>query len=620
VYLLIGKLSLLHHLLSRRQRISKTKKSFVVTNMEPLLREDNNTNHEAVKIQLKGSEMKTLKGELISACRGIPYAKPPLGSLRFRRSEPLGPWEGVLDGTRESKKSYQPNVLSPQCALLQEGGEDCLYLNVYSKPGTKGKILPVVVFLHGGAFVVGSCESQLYGPQVLLDRDIVLVGVNYRLGPFGWLSLETEEAPGNLGLHDQYLALLWVRENISAFGGDPENVTLMGQSAGAMCALFHLVSPLTRGLFHKMIVLSGSSTSTFLHNDRTPRTYANALATRLGYCGDFEPGSVLTFLQEQKAWSIMRESTMFLDWDFANPMPWVPVLDDFCSQPMIPMSLKDAVEAGNVDRIPVIFGSCQDEGLILSAPFHKSAKYWELLRSDWEGWAPLIFLGRERDLVTDADREIAKEIAEFFFGAGVDISKLDGDDETLEKLTKIFSMSYFQSGFDKDSKLLAKAGLDVFTFILSHPPEFSLMDLFRLSFLQLCLMFSCRSVGFNPYSKKFGTCHSDDLNYIFPMSPPGFPKCVVSPAQKQVQEQLLDFISSFALSSRPSASGLPKDLWHPLDASTGRYLNIGADLKMDRDDCFSKDTEFWSKVEEKAKRTLTKQPREVFFNKIAIER
>ena len=117
----------------------------------------------------------------------------------------------------------------------------------------------MIVFIPGGTFVVGSCEAQMYGPQVLLDRDVVLVGVNYRLGPLGWLSLETDEAPGNLGLHDQHLALLWVQRNISRFGGDPENVTLMGVSAGAMSIMCHLVSPfnVNNNLFHKIIALSG---------------------------------------------------------------------------------------------------------------------------------------------------------------------------------------------------------------------------------------------------------------------------------------------------------------------------------------------------------------------------
>merc|ERR1711892_271605 len=505
----------------------------------------NNIVVETERGEVRGSKMKSKKGKKIFAFRGIPYAKPPVERLRFKRSEPFGSWEGILDGTKESKKSFQPNVLSPKSPFRQ-GGEDCLYLNVYTKQMRQEneiQTLPVVVYFHGGAFVVGSCESMLYGPQVLLDRDIVLVGVNYRLGPFGWMSLETEEAPGNLGLHDQYLALLWVKENIEAFGGDPANVTIMGESAGSMSAMCHLVSPISKGLFHKIIALSGTSTSVLLHNDRRPRTYGNALATKLGYEGEMRPEQVLEFLQRQKAKDILKQSIMFLDWDYANPMPWVPIEDSFCSNPFLPKSFTNALESGEFSKIPVIIGSCKDEGLILTAPFYNSSKRWNLLRQNWTEWAPLIFLNRERELLTDADKEIAKEIGEFYFGRDVDISSLAGEVKTWAKLTEIYSMAYFHSGFDQDSKVLAKSGAEVYTFILTHSPAFTLMDIFRLSLPKLSLMFTCRSIGFNPYKKDYGVCHGDDLNYLFPMAPPGFfsvfPKSVVTPAQKEVQQRLL---------------------------------------------------------------------------------
>ena len=576
--------------------------------------------------------MKSKKGKKIFAFRGIPYAKPPVENLRFRRSEPFGYWEGTLDGTNESKKSFQPNVLSPKSPFRQ-GGEDCLYLNVYTKvcrhhndgplPQNEEEDQPVVVFFHGGAFVVGACESMLYGPDVLLDRDIVLVGVNYRLGPFGWLSLETDDAPGNLGLHDQYLALLWIKENIAAFGGDPSNVTLMGESAGAMSAMCHLVSPISGGLFHKIIALSGTSSSVLLHNDRTPKTYANALARKLGYNGEMRPDMVLEFLQKQKAINILKGSIMFLDWDYANPMPWVPIQDSFSSDPFLPMSFNDAVESGKFQKVPVIIGSCKDEGLILTAPFYKNKKWWSLLRKDWEEWAPLLFLNRERELITDADREIAKDIGEFYFGKGVDISTLEGNEENIAKLTQMYSMAYFHSGFDEDSKLLAKSGAEVFTFILTHPPAFTLMDIFRLSLPKLSLMFTCRSIGFNPYKKDYGVCHGDDLNYLFPMAPPGFPKSVVTPAQKEVQQRLLDCVSTFAFSSRPTFSGSSEEVWKPLDADIGEYLDFGAELKMERNDQLSQQMEFWKVIRGKTNKhqmDLTEQPITTLHDKIAIER
>ena len=140
--------------------------------------------------RLRGSTLRTELGARICSYRGIPYARPPLGSRRFRRSEPLPEpaWTGTLDCAKEARKSYQPNVLFPD-SCLREGGEDCLYLNVYTRhhPSQESapSPVPVLVFLHGGAFLVGSCEAVVYGPQVLLDRDLVLVGVNYRYSPVG---------------------------------------------------------------------------------------------------------------------------------------------------------------------------------------------------------------------------------------------------------------------------------------------------------------------------------------------------------------------------------------------------------------------------------------------------
>merc|ERR1719320_296327 len=579
--------------------------------------------------EIRGSKMKSKKGKKIFAFRGIPYGKPPTGKQRFKRSEAFGSWEGTLDGTKESKKAYQPNVLSPKSPFIQ-GGEDCLYLNVYTKkirnqnggeiPQTEECDLPVVVFLHGGAFVVGSCESMLYGPQVLLDRDIVLVGVNYRLGPFGWLSLETDAAPGNLGLHDQYLALKWVKENIEAFGGDPNNVTLMGESAGAMSAMCHLVSPISQGLFHKIIALSGTPSNLLLHNDRTPKTYANALAKKLGYEGEMVPKQVLEFLQKLKAKDILKQAIMFLDWDYANPMPWIPVQDSFCTDPFLPLTFKEAVESGKYHQIPIIIGSCKAEGLILTAPFYKTSKRWNLLRKKWSEFAPVLFFNRERELLTDEDKKIATEIGEFYFGAGVDISNVEGNEESLEKLTEMYTMAWFLHGFDQDSKLLAKCGAEVYTFILSQPPNFSLMDMFRLSIPNLVLMFSCRSMGFNPYHKAYGVCHGDDLNYIFPMAPFGFPKAVVTQTQKEVQERLLDCVSSFALASKPTFSEAPEDIWTAVDATAGEYLNLGAELKMERDEELSKQLEFWKQIREKREWVLSKEPINTMYDKIAIER
>ena len=136
----------------------------------------------------------------------------------------------------------------------------------------------------------------------------------------------------------------------------------------------------------------------------------------------------------------LKNSIMFMDWDYANPMPWVPIQDDFSSDPFLPNDFNQAVESGKFSNVPVMMGSCKDEGLIMSAPFYKSPERWNLLRKEWTEFAPLLFLNTERDLLTKKIRNISKEIGEFYFGKGLDISTLEGNDENLTKLTQIYTL------------------------------------------------------------------------------------------------------------------------------------------------------------------------------------
>ena len=160
---------------------------------------------------------------------------------------------GEKDFHGEMPRCYQLSVVGG----FHVGQEDCLFLNVYTPVASEG-LLPVMVYLHGGGFVAGEGSSTMYGPHFFMDEGVLLVTVQYRLGIFGFLSTGQEEAPGNLGLWDQREALVWVKDNIAAFGGDPDRVTLFGESAGSMAVNFHLVSPQSRGLFHGAILQSGT--------------------------------------------------------------------------------------------------------------------------------------------------------------------------------------------------------------------------------------------------------------------------------------------------------------------------------------------------------------------------
>jgi para-nitrobenzyl esterase len=204
---------------------------------------------------------------------GIPYAAPPVGDLRWRPPAPAAAWGGVRDAMAFAPIAIQPKLdpASVYAMVDQPQSEDCLYLNIWTAADTASERRPVIVWFHWGGFLFGSSswvtqarEALLFDGSALARLGAVVVTVNYRLGRFGflahpWLSAEAESGcSGNYGIMDQVAALRWVRDNIESFGGDPDNVTLGGVSAGSASACLHMSSPLSKGLFHRAIGGSGA--------------------------------------------------------------------------------------------------------------------------------------------------------------------------------------------------------------------------------------------------------------------------------------------------------------------------------------------------------------------------
>lgn len=202
--------------------------------------------------------------------RGIPYAAPPIGELRWKAPQPVVPWKGVKIADTFGHPGYQavhyPGGYATEWGYGAEApySEDCLYLNVWTKaPGQTDKKLPVALWIHGGGYREGWGTEPEFDGQEWANKDVVLVSINYRLGVFGFLTHPalSEESPnhvsGNYGILDQIESLRWIKKNIAQFGGDPDNVTIFGQSAGAGSVKTICESPLARGLFHKAIIMSG---------------------------------------------------------------------------------------------------------------------------------------------------------------------------------------------------------------------------------------------------------------------------------------------------------------------------------------------------------------------------
>lgn len=202
---------------------------------------------ETLEGKVRGSLLKSTKGRQFYSFRGIPYAEPP---NRFKLSERKHPWNDILNATRSSKVCPQPEILHRRSQM----SEDCLYLNVYTR--SLKKLAPVIVYIHSGLYYFGSGHIDLAGPQYLMDKNVVLVTLNYRLGAFGFASTKDSEIRGNLGLKDITIALKWVQANVENFGGDAAKVTIMG----GMAVSDIVISPMARDLFHRAVIMGEAST------------------------------------------------------------------------------------------------------------------------------------------------------------------------------------------------------------------------------------------------------------------------------------------------------------------------------------------------------------------------
>jgi len=223
---------------------------------------------QTIRVKTSDGELEgTLETSGIRSFKGIPYAQPPVGNLRFCDPQPVKPWTGVRKATAFGPRAMQLPIYSDMQFRSNGMSEDCLYLNVWTAAKSAGERLPVLVYFYGGGFIAGDGSEYRYDGESLALRGLVTVTVNYRLGVFGFLAHPdlTKESPhhasGNYGLMDQHAALLWVQRNIAAFGGDPARVTIGGESAGSTSVNAQMASPLSKGLFIGVIGESGTALS-----------------------------------------------------------------------------------------------------------------------------------------------------------------------------------------------------------------------------------------------------------------------------------------------------------------------------------------------------------------------
>lgn len=301
--------------------------------------------------------VKTLGGEVsgldlpgdVTSFRGIPYAAPPVGPLRWKSPQAAAPWTGVRDATKFGAACTQPK--SPPGNIYADDppqqSEDCLFLNIWKPAGAKKA--PVMVWIHGGALVSGNLASNFYDAAPIAKRGVVVVTVNYRLGIFGFLAHPglSAESPhhvsGNYGLLDQVQALIWVRNNIAAFSGDPDNVTIFGESAGGLSVMDLVASPMPRVLFKKAIA---ESAYMVWNPELNHASYSQPSAEDIGaYVGLKVGAPDIASLRARDAQSLMKAATA------AGYMP-MPTIDGW----LLPRQIVDTFDRGEQAKVPLLVG------------------------------------------------------------------------------------------------------------------------------------------------------------------------------------------------------------------------------------------------------------------------
>lgn len=453
--------------------------------------------------------------------RGIPYAQSTAGAARWTLPKPVEPWSGVRDAT-------QFGPACPQVARfnLTEGSdkEDCLSVNV-SVPDNAETKRPVLVWIHGGAFVGGA--SSLYRLDALAQSGVVVVSMNYRLGALGFLAHPSfaSEAGGAYGIADQREAMRWVQRNIAAFGGDPNNVTLAGESAGAGSICMHLANPaLSTGLFNKAIVMSGGCLFPL-----PTLNQAASLANRLAKTAGCEKASdTLTCLRQTPLATLLQAQT---DVSGTEVVAFGPAGGSSVA-PKLP---GETITSGEFQKVPVLYGGTQDELQLYVGYDMQAGK--SVTQENYSAWLTALYANTTQE----KDRKTVEAIQKAY--------PLDGSQPNPVVLGAV--MSDYNPVVGINNCLFLKTANALAKYVPVYQFEFADRDALVLG----VGMPAKPDPGF-----KLGAVHSSELNYLFPhlsntskIDAPDLPS-----ASQELAVQMTALWTSFARSGKPQAKGIPE--------------------------------------------------------------
>ena len=452
--------------------------------------------------------------------KGIPYAAPPVGDLRWRAPAPHDPWQAPREALEFGTPCWQSYITGLYSRGPVPRSEDCLYVNVWTA-AEPGEGQPVMVWIHGGALVLGHGHLEWYEGSDAARDGIVTVSLNYRLGPLGFFAhpwLEGEDANGNQGLLDQIAALRWVRDNIEAFGGDPGNVTIFGESAGSASACYLQAAPAAKGLFHKAI---GQSAGCFaphasLEEDSpvgAPSGYKmGSSMVEVLAAGNLDE---LRALDAEAMWSALEAA----DWN----APYPPVYIDGS---LFPAQIRELYATGIGSRTPVLVGANEDEETALfdELPDLTRDELIESLHVEWQ---------EQEDAIISA---YAEEI------------------ETSPRAARdrILSHRIFAWDMRTWAELAAESGQPAYLYHFTHVPELP------------------------EYGREFGAFHAAEIPYVFGNL--DLTDWKIDETDRQVSRLLSSYWRNFARYGDPNGEGLAH--WPKFSLGRGETMELGAEPRV----------------------------------------
>lgn len=449
--------------------------------------------------------------------KGIPFAAPPVGEARWKAPAPAAPWTAVKTTVAFGPRCAQGSLFSDMI-FRDEMSEDCLYLNVWTPAAGDGAKLPVMFWIHGGGFQAGSASEPRQDGEQLARKGVVVVSANHRLGVFGFLAhaeLTKESgrnASGNYGLLDQVAALQWVRDNIGAFGGDPGNVTIFGESAGSFAVSALVVSPLAKGLIHRAI---GESGAFFTLGGGGMRTQPRAAAEEQGATFATGLGAADIAALRAKPTDDVLKAALKGQW-------FSPIIDGH----VLPKTAAEIYAAGEHNKVPLLAGWNADE-----------------IRSS-------VTLAKQKPTAASFAEQTRKR-----FGAAADailtVYPATSDAEAIESAAALASDTFIGYSTWKWIQVHAATGAPVYRFSFDRKIPIAPGTMVN---------------GTVATSADIGARHAGEIEYVFGTLD-SVPKVTWPSEDRTLSDQMMSYWSNFARAGNPNGKGLPP--WPVYNAATG---------------------------------------------------